>query len=364
MKTLTVTYHHGTNYGAVLQTYALQRTLQKLGHENVVLDYSSPKIREKQKFSIVQRLKKYYLRYLLFIRKKSLTKLINHFDEFHKKHLMLTKPYCSVDEMRKDNDLNQYDCLITGSDQVWNLKGYRNLVDARLLLFGSDGARRISYAASLEELDYTDTQKQRVSNALHKFNGISLREENAREYIESFSGLDCERVIDPVALLQKEEWIQIAKKPRLKGPYILCYQVLRNHRMQEVTNYLKRKTGYPVVSICNSQIRWIKSDYSFHDVSIEEFLGFYQDAAYIVTTSFHGTAMGLVFNKPVYALVKTQGANRIGNLMEITGMTDYMVRQGEKTPIKDYSELSMIKLQSIIDCERDKGIQFLKKMLS
>lgn len=364
MKTLTVTYHKTNNYGAVLQTYALQQTIIKLGHENVVLDYCSPRNPIKQKLSLIQRIKKLYLRFLLLRRKTEVARLTEHFAEFHRNRLLLTRPYESTEEMRKDVYFNDFDCLITGSDQNWNLNGYLNLVEARLLLFGPDNARRISYASSLEDLNYTDEQKKQVKGALKKYKGISLREESARKYIESFTGFSCARVIDPVFLLNQEEWLKIAKEPRLKGPYILCYQVLSNKRMQEVANYLKQKTGYPIVSICNSQIRWIESDYTFHDVSVEEFLGFYREAAYIVATSFHGTAMGMVFGKPVYALIKQRSSNRITNLMEVTGMTDFLIRQGEKTPIKDYSETSMSGLQSVIDAERAKGMDYLMRMLS
>lgn len=39
MKFGTITYHRAVNYGAVLQTYALQKVLDKLGVDNEVIDY-------------------------------------------------------------------------------------------------------------------------------------------------------------------------------------------------------------------------------------------------------------------------------------------------------------------------------------
>ncbi len=108
--------------------------------------------------------------------------------------------------------------------------------------------------------------------------------------------------------------------------------------MQRVASQLQKQTGLPIVSICNGSIKWIKSDYTFYDVSIEEFLGFYRDASYIVSASFHGIAMGLVYEKPVYALIKQNRANRLKDIMTLFGLGAYIVRQGEVVNVKLYQE--------------------------
>ena len=364
MKTLTITYHHNTNYGAVLQAYAHQNTNQELGHENDILECDPTSNKEMRNTSLKQKVKELYIKYLSYKRRDEMAILKDHFKDFHKRYLRLTKPYHNMDELRSDPNIQNYDCLIAGSDQVWNLRTTPHFIDSRLLLFGSEKARRFSYAASLEELNYTEEQKQRVANALKQLDGISIREDAACKYVESFSGLKCERVIDPVFLLTKEEWMNIAKQPRLKGPYILCYQVQRNTRMQEVANKLKKQTGYPIVSICNSAIRWIKSDYTFYDVSIEEFLGFYNQAEYIVSASFHGIAMGLVFDKPVYAMVKEARANRLRNVMELMRLQKYIVVQENKDCIYEYQESDIELMQTLRENERNIGFSFLKRMLS
>lgn len=364
MKTLTVTYHFGTSYGALLQAYALQQTVLSLGHENEILDYLKTPDPIKSKPNIKSLIRKLYFKYLKTIRRKHTEELEKHFVDFHQNKLHLTKMYKTMNELRNDPLVNTYDALIAGSDQVWKLTSIPPFVDARLLNFGAEDARRFSYAASLEELSYTEEHKARVTNALKKYKGISLREESARNYIESFSGLDCLHIVDPVFLFTKEQWMTIAKKPRIQGPYILCYQVQRNSRMEEVAYELKEKTGYPVVSICNTYIKWIKSDYTFFDVSIEEFIGFYNQAAYIVSTSFHGVAMGLIFDKPVYALVKKVLSNRIRDIMELMGLQGYLVEQGSNASIKEYDESKLNNMAKIRNQERQKGIDYLSSMLS
>lgn len=364
MKTLTTTFHFGTNYGATLQAYALQQAIIKLGHDNAILDIVNVPNKSSISFSPIQVARTWYIKYLSFKRRKEITVLRQHFLDFHKKHMRLTHAYANMEELRNDAKIQKYECLITGSDQVWNLKTRPSFIDSRFLLFGTEKCRRFSYAASLEELDYTESQKKYVANALKRFKGITVREEAACKYIESLSGLKCERIIDPVFLLTKEEWMEIAQKPRIQGPYILCYQVQRNTRMEEVAYQLKRKTGYPVVSICNSAIKWMKSDYTYYDVSIEEFLGFYNQAAYIVSASFHGVAMGIIFEKPVYAMVKRMRANRIRNIMDIMDLHDYIMVQGSNNIITEYNEISLQKMTTIAQKERTKGLNFIKEMLS
>ena len=357
MKTLTVTFHHTTNYGAVLQTYALQQTLLSLGHENMVLETKSKSKKNKNIFSI----RYLYLRWLSWLRRNETAKLSKHFVDFHCNRLKLTKAYTSMEELR--NEPPDVDCLITGSDQVWNFATTPSFLDSRLLDFGKKDALRFSYAASMEELAYSNEQKQKLKNALSFYKGISVREQSAKEYIESFTPYHVERVLDPVFLLSMEQWMLIAKEPRIKGPYILCYQVQSNKRIEEVAYQLKKETGYPIVSIYNTSIRWMKSDYYFHDVSIEEFLGFYSNAAYVVSASFHGVALGLVFEKPVYAMVKSIKANRLKEIMRLFGLDEHIVIQDEKSALLPYKQKSLSKMEEIKSLYIEKSFQYLHNML-
>ena len=358
MKTITVTYHHTTNYGAVLQAYALQQTLLSLGHENVILETKEVSTKTKKKKFNVRDL---YLDFLSWYRKKEFQKLKGHFANFHKQKLLLTRPYTSMEDLR--SDCPDVDCLITGSDQVWKFSTTPQFLDARLLKFGNENAVRFSYAASLEELCYSDDQKITLKNALSKYKGVSVREQSAKEYIESFTPYHCLRVLDPVFLLSKEKWQEFAVEPRIQGPFILCYQVQQNKRMESVAYQIKKRTGYPIVSICNSPIRWMRSDYTFYDVSIEEFIGFYQKAAYVVSASFHGVALGIVFEKPVYAMIKNARSNRIMDLMQLFELGKFVEHQDKKRSISQYSKEELENAVKIKEHNIILSMDYLHKML-
>lgn len=359
MKTFTVTYHHTHNYGAVLQAYALQHTIESMGHSNLLFEY--PYVRKKKKLlagSPKETVRNLYLRYLSVVRKNKTNRLEEYFVDFHRKRLTLSRGYKSMEDLVRNPP--DADCLISGSDQVWNLNTSPEFIPARFLAFGDEKARRISYAASIEGLDYTDAQKEMVRDYLLRFDAVSLREQSAKEYIEGFVPVQAKRVLDPVFLLTPDEWRKIAAEPRIKGKYILCYQVQRNPRMQEVVDTLRRKTGYPVVSVCNSSIKWIKSDHTFFDVSPEEFIGLYDNAAVVVSASFHGTAFGVLFGKPTYALVKKTRGSRIRELLDLFRLEAFCLAEGSAVPDPVTDTESV---RSILESEREKSLAFLKENL-
>lgn len=358
MKTITSTFFRSNNYGALLQAYALQRTIISLGHENVILNVQYKPSGKKKKIRSVRDL---YFRCLKFIRGEKSVQLTRHFDDFRANRLLFSERYYLSKELEENPP--QADCLITGSDQVWNFHT-TDFMNSRLLKYGAPDLLRFSYAASIEVMDYDENQKQRMNEALSHFQGISVREESAKEYLKSFTDYDCQRVLDPVFLLQAKQWNQIAKEPRVKGPYILCYQVQSNKKMQKTVNELKKRTGYPIVSICNGLNKWIRSDYTFFDVSIEEFLGLYRDAAVVVSASFHGVAFGLVYEKPVYAMVKKARANRIKEIMGLFGLSDYVISEDSNVSVPNYSSDAIAVMRSKKEMEIEASMSYLKKMLS
>src|SRR5690554_4292497 len=175
MKSFTVTYHHTHNYGALLQTYALQQAILKLKQENIIFEYPERNSIYKKipKSSLLNVAKTIYINYLTLIRQNKIKKLDDSFKKFKAKRLTLSRTYNSMQDLR-DNPPD-VDCLIVGSDQVWNLKTAPEFISARLLDFGDPNAVRFSYAASIETMNYSDEQKDLLIKGLANFKGISLR---------------------------------------------------------------------------------------------------------------------------------------------------------------------------------------------
>ena len=353
--------------------YALHSKIKSMGHDNLVLETATAPSKKKKKLPNPKAfLRNAYINFFQTMRRKQMSALEDSFSVFKRTHVNFTPAYTSMEELKSNPPFvdalitgseadNEFNVFVAGSDQVWNMNTVPSMVPSRFLDFGNPNAIRFSFAASIENMNYSDTQKEYAREQLKKFKGISLREKSACDYIESFTGYHTECMLDPVFLFDKEEWMTVSKKPRIEGPYILCYQVLSNDLMQTVVNELKKETGYPIVAICNVPFKWIHADYSFFDVSPEEFLGLYNNAACVVSTSFHGTAFGILFNKKTYTITKSVSSNRICDLMHLLGLDEYVVKPGTnlaKEPI------NWDLVNGVISKERNKSIQYLQNMLN
>ena len=362
MKTFTVTFHHSNNYGALLQTYALQQTIIGLGIENTVFEYPYSDryydrldLRRPKSAAVTA-----YCNWNKLIHKEAIKKRDESFRTFHRERLILSPEFKTMDELRAAEI--DADVLITGSDQVWRFSGNKEFIPARFLDFGSASARRISYAASIEKLNYTDEQKEQVRKWLKPFGAVLLREESAREYISEITGKKAVRVLDPVFLPSTQAWSKIAREPRVKEPYILCYQVQSSSEMQRTADEVKKMTGYKTVAVLPGSLKHIKTDEAFYDVSPEEFIGLYQNSSAVVSGSFHGSALGYLFKKPTYAAVRKSGSGRVLDLARLLGADRFCI--GEEDTVPAPGEFDVNAIQIRITAERERSLGFLKNALT
>lgn len=354
MKTFTVTICSLNNYGALFQAYALQQTILHMGHTNEVLNYHRNVTKLKKK-SMKMLIRNLYTNALRMKHKEQLTDRETAFRDFYASKMNMSEEYMSMEQLR--NSPPDADVLITGSDQVWRITNDREFIPARFLNFGAESAKRISYAASMESLSVCDDDKRWIANSLAEFTGISVREGYVKDFIQELTDQPVTRVLDPVFLLEREAWGRIAKKPRITGRYILCYQVQGNSRMQETVNYLKRITKYQTVAILPDAMKWIHTDVSLYDVSPEEFIGLFQNADIVVSASFHGVAFGLMFGKPTYALAKEHGGNRIKEIMKLFHLEKFCITNTSDIPMPN--AFSANSYSELLKREKAKSLEFL-----
>lgn len=361
MKTFTVTIHHSCNYGAILQTYALQQAVLENGVDNEVMEYPyNEKYYGKVSFkNPIYDLKIVYSNIQKIIHRKKIRKREDSFALFRANLLKLSRMYSSMDDLRKDPP--KVDALITGSDQVWRFVANEEFVEARFLDFGPENIKRISYAPSIERLNYTDSQKEYVKNILKGYASISVREQSAADYLKSFAGLEVSRVLDPVFLLEKKDWLKIVTERKIKGPYILCYQVQSAPLMQKLVNKIKKLTGYRTVAVLPYSTKWINTDETLYDVSPEEFLYLIEGAEIVISASFHGAALGIEFDKVVYATARNTYNERIKGIMNLVGAGDFFVENESEIPHPNAYDKKKV-LAKLCE-EREYSKLYLKKSL-
>ena len=340
-----ITVHRNVNYGANLQAFASARFLSNSGFNAEVVDYL-PKNLDKDNYlfswlksswdndenrSFSHRLK-LFLALLLSAPDKN--KKLKAFYKFREQRCDKSPKYNSLNEVIKADYID----IVCGSDQIWNPDITEGI---NPIYFGDiPGVKnKVSYAASMGRSEYSPVDEQKAASLIKNLDYVSVREAKSVDYIEKISGKKVSCVCDPVFLLEKSEYIKIAKPIKIKKPYLLVYSVVGNDAMLNAALEFAKENNLTVVEICQSKNRKRKH-IQLSAASPEEFLGAILNAEYVVTNSFHGTAFSIIFEKDFYVFDNKGRGSRITDLLTKAGLLDCMT-EGEihqNNPI-DYNEV-------------------------
>lgn len=355
MKFGIMTFHRAVNYGAVLQTYALQQTLFELGMDNEVIDYRSDKIEEL--YRIFTPLLSNIKNLSIYTRAKKKIE----FNSFLKKHIKLSKEYRKREEVEKIEAL--YDAFVTGSDQVWCEKCAKEDI-TYFLDFVKNSKKKYSYAASIGKSAVSDEMQEKYEDLLKDYAAVSIREKSSRTLMQQCRKEDIYVHIDPTLLLNQEKWNQIAKKRANAGEYILLYTVLGQYKLYDFAKQLSQKTGLPIIYLNETMRNRVKEfDYKV-GVSPEEFVGYFANAKYVVTNSFHGTAFSIIYHKQFFVEIEAVGRKNIRSeeLMEKLGLSE---RNINCISLEQYDkEIDWKAVDNILESEREKSKNYLSNISS
>ena len=221
MKIYIVTFHWATNYGAVLQAYALQHYLKKQGCNVYIIDYV-PKKLKKTFWRCLASNPRYYIKTFSGLTKEYAINL------FRKKNLALTKTYHDHKALVDENWGKSI--FICGSDQIWNpfftLHGEGQVTLSYYLDFVPTAARKVSYAASFGAERLTPPMDAIIAQELVSFSKVSVRERSAVNMLKKI-GISAELVCDPVFLLSWDEWEKMQTPLKREKKYVFKYYFVR-----------------------------------------------------------------------------------------------------------------------------------------
>ena len=310
------------NYGAFLQAYALQKALEKVGAEAELIRYDYYKdgtifgLSKMAKPSLFQILKAAAVQILRYYPHKVRQK---RFDECITNHLRESRQYYqSYKELEKNPPL--YDIYITGSDQVFNPNLSLQTMPARILRFVKQGVKA-SYAASSGSSGFHEKYKDEYITALRTFDKVSVREEGLYNYLKGYLADNLYIHIDPVFLLNKDEWNYFSRNINLlKGKYIFYYRVLPQKELNEAAQIISDKLGLPIF-VADGHDKFENQMKRSGFLSPEEWVSALANSAYVVTNSFHGAAFSINLNKKTSILIPPKGGERVLNLLKKCDMT-------------------------------------------
>ncbi len=310
-----LTFHRADNSGAVLQAYALQRTLEnEFSADAEIIDYRCDKIEQTRGIrrgnGLKESVKNIFKAVYYLIKRRG-------FNRFRRESLKVSDKIYNRENIKES--LKCYDTFIAGSDQIWNSECSGGDT-AYFLDFVQKEKRKISFSASIGNYEYNPLEKNNIAQLIKAMDGVSVREKSAALKLNRLGIEDVSVLPDPVFLLSQEEWKSVMKKRLYKGRYILVYLI------QEDVNVLKKAYDYAEkhgLKLINNK----KSiEFILHN-SPDEFLSWIYYAECVFTNSFHGTAFSVLFGKPLIADVKLKGGainERVNELLGNKNTEDYI----------------------------------------
>lgn len=368
-----ITFHCAHNYGAVLQAYALQEQIKILGHDAEVIDYRPKYITsgyEKSIFfyrpynSITRKLLS-FVKMVLCVSKRrilepKLMSLIKNrrrgFSDFTNTKLNLSKNKY----IKSFNEHLDYDYYIIGSDQVWNIditNGFDPVYWGNFSV--KSNARIITYAASMSKYDLNEKQKEIIKYSLSNFFALSVREKDLKDFLSNNFNIKTEVVFDPSLLVGSEVWRKIAKVPTTEEKYVLIYSmggVLADEL--RVANKIAVQMGASVKVLLGDS-KDFEAKYALIATSPEEFLGWFQNASFVVTSSFHGTAFSISYNKPFYSLARGSDKDtRQTTILNNLGLGDRFI---SKECLPDFVDIDYFQVNEKLHILQENSLNFLKR---
>lgn len=349
MKIFIITFHWATNYGAVLQTYATQEFLEKLGHEVLVIDYVPKNYRVKFFNCFITRKLSNIRLNIIEYRKEKLLK------RFRKKYLKLTKRYNSVKELKTEN-WGAY-TYICGSDQIWNpyftMNGENGITLPYFLNFVPKTSKKIAYAVSFGVEKISNEMKATIQNEIKSFYNISVRENSGVKIIND-CGVDCQVVCDPVFLHNKTFYEQLISLTPHYDNSVFSYILHNDKNAISIVDNIISNYGFSKIN-CNEYCK------------LSEWLEYIHYSDLVITNSFHATALAIIFHTPfISVLIEGSGMNdRIITLLSQLGLKNRIVTENNEQKIKEVlnNEIDWQQVDLKVNKMRSIGQKFLKDCL-
>ena len=366
MKIGILTYHRAENYGALLQAYAMMTYLRSLGHEVSFVDYW-PKYHSDyfEVFSLKAFMHSSFKSKLLKLNRlllmgHTLYKRKRTMQEFMFTQLELPKHPKYTDRNLVTEE--RYDAVIYGSDQIWRkqpeIKTYNPVY------FGKHDIKtkkKITYAASMGVLPQKNSEYAILKDYMSHLDSISVREKSLQELVMNLGFEKVSHDLDPTHLLNQEYWVNKFKLVKNDKPYALYYKIQDSFDIQELRRYAKSK-GLNL-KVIHSRARCAESEENITTASPLQFLQLIYGASMVFTSSFHGLAFSLIFQKPFYASF-TKNADRAMSLLKQCNLEDQFLMPQSTIPSKEKTidylnvDFTLDKLRSISIANLEESLSF------
>lgn len=360
------------NYGSFLQAYALKQLIEELGHKVEFVDYhvGVPVIAENadSKNKFVRKLEKGLETFQYQAPLSHKFSFIRYKQSFAKKYMPLLG---ITDEMNYNPTL---DCLVVGSDEVFNCIQKNSNVGYSTELFGKDNHadRLITYAASFGNTTLEKLKKykkaEEVGSLLKKFNAISVRDANSGSIVEQLTGKEPVYNLDPVLTYDYMNCCNRIPQIQATEKYLILYAYagrISNGEANWIVGYAKKK-NLKVYAIGGIQ----KCADRFIDCSPFEVLTYFRNAEEVITDTFHGSIFSVITHRPFTTLIRKSVGNSYGNeeklsdLLSRLGLTERMTTEVKDAERINQQSIGYEKVDELLKVHREIAKDYLRDNLS
>lgn len=375
---ITTFFQSQTNYGQLLQAFAMQQVLMKLGHYAYTIRYGfheplEPVFADEKTYSDFSR---------LLCNQKNIsagvgTEKDRCFDRFRQDHLNLSSSaYNTLDELRAFPPVA--DCYLTGSDQVWAqlLCNWNNATF--FLNFGKKKTLRIAYAPSFSLAAYPEEMTSLLKTHLKRFNAISTREKTGVEICRKV-GYRAEWVVDPTMLLDGTYYRRLAAESEIALPedYVFVYHV--NIEKEDLPCWplfrtYNSKVGIKTIAVhANGEgkdseaVEFLSSDATYMYPTIQDWIRLIDGSRYVLTTSFHGMVFAILLHKPFFVSLRPEsmfaGNDRVTDILSELGLMDRIVTPSTDVDTMLGNPIDWDAVDGKLDVLRKRSMTYLKHNL-
>lgn len=365
-----------TNYGGILQAYALQYLLIQRGytveHLSREADFVSLSF-----WCSIKSCVKYYLRKIIR-RRNSIPNAIQfkmiakHTQCFIDNNIIVSPSLYSEKGLISYCKRKKFDTVIVGSDQVWRPSMCVKPLNYFLDFIENDNLKKISYAASfgVDTWEFSEEMTNECRRLIKEFDAISVREESGVSLCKEKFGTDAELVVDPTLLLDKSVYESIASESEsslIKGK-IFCYFLDDSENKKEIVQSAEKYTGLsafrcmPKVEPTPDNIETNGYDCVFPPISL--WLRSFMEAEIVLTDSFHGVVFSIIFNRPMWIVGnKDRGMARFTSLLDIFSLQDRLISFDNYKDVRWEKQICWDEINNKKKTYVSKSLEFLLKNL-
>jgi hypothetical protein len=253
--------------------------------------------------------------------------------------------------------LSDFDVVVVGSDEVWNLRHPWFAGIPAFFGAGLPTERVIAYAASFGNYSCWEGVGSPYRDLLGAFDALSVRDENSWWMLKNALGIETPIVLDPC--LQFPDQLVGSG---LSADYALVYGHNFSSPFVEQVCHWARLSGHRLISI------GYRNDWA-HEQRLQdgplEFASAVNRASCVITNFFHGCVFAFANRKPLACEASCYRSIKIRGLLELLGAEDHLVEGWLSHGRMDdlLTQLPSEKVMATIDLKRLESAQYLTAAL-